>query len=258
MAIIERLGEPQIVEALGQVVDRATPVALSCRIGTRWLSCHTRILRLAGEKLWLEYPSSDHELIPEITVGLSIGLSFKIKHHKHVFSAAVEAMGQFQLVLGAQVRALCVPKPLVMQRIQRRAYHRVDVPRNRSVLATFWRGGLADPPGDSATSGLVWEGWVTNISAGGFQVRTASQGAPPLEVNDIVGVRIDLGQEYEAIQTEAQFRQSSRDERGVTLLAFQFVGLNETVGGRETLHRLGRIVCEFQRLQGRRRATSVA
>ena len=133
-----------------------------------------------------------------------------------------------------------------------------DVPRNRSALATFWRGGVGGPPNDLADRSLTWEGWVTNISAGGFQVRTTSQGSLPLEVNDVVGVRIDLGQEYDAILAEAQFRQETCGERGVTLLGFQFVGLNDSSEGRETLRCLGRIVCDFQRLQGRRRTSSVA
>ncbi len=258
MPIIERLAESQINEALAEAVQRATPVAFCCRIDGQWYNCHTRILRCAEGKLWLEQPTCDQGPAPVLAVGVPVGLSFKIKHHKHVFSAVLEAIGDFQLQDGPRVRALRVPRPDRMQRVQRRAYNRVDVPKNRSVLATFWRGGLGDLLDETSARGLVWEGWVTNISAGGFQVRTACQGVPPLEVADVIGVRIDLGQDYEPILAEAQFRHQITDEQGTLRLGFQFVGLNDSADGRETLRRIGRIVCEFQRLQGRRQADNVA
>jgi hypothetical protein len=40
----------------------------------------------------------------------------------------------------------------------------------------------------------------------------------------------------------------------VALLAFRFVGLHESPAGRKILQRIGQIVCDFQRLGGRRRA----
>lgn len=258
MPIMERLGARQIHECLAETICREAPVVLTCRIGDQWYNCHAKILRQADDKLWLECPTSAQEPVPEIAVGLPIGLSFKLRHHKHVFNAVVEAVGPFRLDDGPELHALCVSKPAGMQRIQRRAYNRVEVPRNRSALATFWWGGLAGSPDEPAARGLTWEGWITNISAGGFQVRTAGQGSPALEVADLVGVRIDLGQDFETVLADAQFRQESRDERGMTLMGFQFVGLNESAEGRETLRRIGKIVCEFQRLQGRRHASSVA
>jgi c-di-GMP-binding flagellar brake protein YcgR len=169
-------------------------------------------------------------------------VAFKIKHHKHIFSAAVECCDESTLTL---------PMPEGMHRVQRRAYQRVEAPRNRSVLATFWDGGLRDggPPADLPE----WEGWLMDLSAGGFQVRVSSRAAPDMEVGDVVAVRIDLGQDYRPIVADAQFRHEVRDERGVAMMGFQFVGLNGSAAGRENLLRIGQIVCEFQRLEGRQR-----
>ena len=99
---------------------------------------------------------------------------------------------------------------------------------------------------------------MTNISAGGFQVRTARQRAPQLEAGDVVGVRIELGQEYEPVLADAQLRHEDTDDRGVTLMGFQFVALSQYAEGRDALRRISKIVCGFQRLQGRRRARTVA
>ena len=256
MSIIQEVGLSQIEQYLCEAIRRQVPVSLTYRVGRTWVNCHSKILKQADDKLWLEQPASDSH--PEIKRGLPVGLSFKIKHHKHIFNTVVAAAGQFRFDELPAVRALCIPCPREMQRVQRRAYNRVEVPRNRSVLATFWRSGLGHPPENARNACLTWEGWVTNISAGGFQVRTASQGGPSLEEGDVAGVRIDFGQGYEPVLAEAQLRHQSTDDRGVTMVGFQFIGLNETAAGRQTLRQIGRIVCEFQRLRGRRRSRTVA
>jgi len=247
MTIVQQLSVRQIHECLDEAVRREVPVCLTCRTGTQWHNLHTRILHSTPEAVWLEYPAADGP-VPEITQGIEVGLSFKLKHHKHIFNATVQAVEELGLAGAAAVRAIGVAAPQRLQRVQRRAYHRVDVPRNRSVLATFWSGGLPAATGEGGAP-LNWEGWVTNISAGGFQVRIGGQNAPDFEVGDLVGVRIDLGQEYKEVLADARFRQQHMDERGVTYQGFQFVGLNETSQGREMLRRIAVIVCEFQRFQ---------
>lgn len=246
MPIVQRLGKNQMAECLAEAIARQTPVTLTCRQEGRWHTLRTRILSKDERGLWVAHPQCQSPPGPQIREGMEVGLSFKLKHHKHILNAVVEAVGQFGLPDGQQVQALRTSVPQRMQRVQRRAYQRVQVPRNRSVLATFWHGGLAvlesgrEPP-------LTWEGWLTNISAGGFQVRLMTRGAPELEVGDLVGVRIDLGQDYEPLVCDAQFRQQVLDKGGVRLQGFQFLGLNESRRGQNVLRRIGRAVIQFQR-----------
>jgi len=258
MALVEGLSRPRIDECLSEAFGRQVPVAITFRVERQWYSLHTRILQRTGEKLYLEYPKDAEGDVPLIGEGLPVGLSFKIKHHKYLFSAVVDSVGRFQLDGGSEVGVLCVAKPGKVQRVQRRAYHRAPVPRNRSVLATFWAGGLSAAPANDSEHALTWEGWLVDISAGGFQVRTAARGAPQMETDDVVGVRIDLGQEYEPVLADAQLRHVALGEGGVQLMGFQFIGLNETPEGRNTLWRIGQVVCEFQRLADRRQADTVA
>jgi hypothetical protein len=248
MAIVQRLSARQIEESLDEAMQRHIPVSMTCRTGLEWHNLHSKILHRTPQSVWLEYPAEAEGFMPEISVGCPLGLSFKLKHHKHIFNAVVEAAGEFGLAGEAKMRAIRVATPQRLVRVQRRAYHRVEVPRNRSVLATFWHGGLLAAAGTKDRP-LNWEGWVTNISAGGFQVRLSGRNAPDLEVGDLVGVCIDLGQEYKQVLVDARFRQQHLDERGVTYQGFQFIGLNETIQGREMLHRIAGIVCEFQRFQ---------
>jgi len=267
MPIVQEMSPVQIRHCLQEAVRKQTPVVLTCRTGPRWYSLQSRLLAHDGERLHLACPVAEGQPPPALAKGTAVGLSFKLHHHKHISTVVVDGAGAYRLDGGEVVWALRTRAPQWMQRVQRRAYRRVEVPRSRSVLATFWQGGraaAADPPAQRA---VTWEGWVTNLSAGGFQVRLPEASgpaealwrarglsAPVLEAGDIVGVRIDLGQDFEPILADAQFRHQVNDERGVLLLGFQFVGLHESESGRQTLRRIGRIVCDFRRLQGRRRS----
>jgi c-di-GMP-binding flagellar brake protein YcgR len=226
-------------------------VAVTCQINSEWKNLRSKALQRTSQGLWLEYPACGEDPAVEIGPGTKLGLSFKLKHHKHIFNAIVEEVGQAESPDGRPTRAIRLPIPYRVHRVQRRAYQRVDVPRNRSVLGTFWRGGLS-AAAQANQLGLVWEAWLTNISAGGFQVRLSGRSAPDLEVGDLVGVRIDLGQDYRDVLVNAQFRQQHEDGRGVAYQGFQFIGLHESTRGREMLRRIAGIVCEFQRIEGRR------
>jgi len=253
MPIVQALSRKQMAESLRQAIARQIPVQLTCRIDGAWHTLHTKIIGADVGGLWIDVPTCREADAPEITPGLKLGLSFKFKHHKHILNTVAECTGPFRLA-GGEVDAVRVQAPRRMRRVQRRAYHRVDVPRNRSVLATFWPGGGSQPDGADEPA-LAWEGWVTNISAGGFQVRIASHGAPDLEVGDLVGVRIELGQEFAPVVADAQFRQQVDDGRGVCLQGFQFVGLNDSATGQEILRRIGAVVCEFQRYQDHQKSS---
>jgi hypothetical protein len=257
MPVIEQLTSRQIRQCLDEAVDRQAPVCLTCREGTTWLNLRTRILQAGGQALWLADPFEGVQPPRQILPGTALGLSFKLRHHKHVFTAAAQAVCQVRCEHLGTVQAVQVALPQQMERIQRRAFIRADVPRNRSVLATFWQGGQAMAP-DTPQAQPLWEGWVTNLSAGGFQVRLASHAAPPLEAGDVVGVRIDLGQEFPPLLADAQFRHVTQDDRGVTRLGFQFVGLNESAHGRQTLVLIGQVVRQFQHVGARRRGRTVA
>jgi len=258
MSLIQELSEHQIRQSLAEAIRRGTPVALTCRSDGQWHNLRTRILRRTGPSLWLDAPTATGPEAPPVAAGMEVGLSFKLKHHKHIANVPVEAVCPLSADGAEGAPAVRVAVPARMQRIQRRAYLRAEVPRNRSVLATFALGGPDGDAADAEPSRPTWDGWVTDISAGGFQVRLAGHGTPELDLGDLVTVSVQLGQEFAPIVAAAQFRQEHVDERNVVHHGFQFVGLNESEQGRRTLRRIGQVVCDFQRLAGRRRAKGVA
>ena len=91
----------------------------------------------------------------------------------------------------------------------------------------------------------VWAGKVTNISAGGFQLLTDASACDELDTGDNVGVRLLLGMGDQAVFTNAQIRYlESKDDKAV--IGFQFIGLDQTPEGRESLSLISSRVSEFQ------------
>lgn len=252
MSLIQELSDSHITASFDEAVSRGTPLNVSCCASGNWHALRSRFLAVSGQWLWLDYPTTRDADAMDVTVGMDLGVSFKLKHHKHICNVTVETVAEYTNGEGETFPAVRVGRPERMQRVQRRAYQRADVPRNRSVLATF---SLGAPANRAANAANIWEGWVTNISAGGFEVRLSHHGAPDMEMGDLAYVSIMLGQEFKPIEVCAQFRQGHVDERGITHHGFQFVGLNETAQGRRMLLRIGQVVCDFNRHRsGRRRS----
>jgi len=174
-----------------------------------------------------------------------VGLSFKLKHHKHLATATVAGIADWPVGGGLTCRAIGVCLPNKMQRLQRRAYFRADVPANRVVRAAFWLGGReAEPQGTTLTL-PVWSGRVTNLSAGGFQIVCGLESVAPLECGETVGVRIAFGAGDGTVYADAQFRHVCR-ENDEAVMGFQFLGLAQTNEGKDALRIISRKVSEYQ------------
>jgi hypothetical protein len=92
----------------------------------------------------------------------------------------------------------------------------------------------------------VWSGIVSNLSAGGLQVRCPLETARSLEVGDIVGMRLLFGVGEDAVYIDGQFRHLAVDG-GEKLLGFQFLGLGHTRERQNALRRISMKVSEYQR-----------
>ena len=194
MATLQDLDDPQMHAALSEAAERRTPAGITVRVGNRWMTLHSRLLCLHHADLWLEYPHDDTGERPhEFASGERLGLSFKLKHHKYLCAPSSKRSAEVDLGQGASERVLCVAWPVAMQRLQRRAYQRVAVPPGRIARAAFWPGGCEAEPAGTCPDRPVWSGSLTDLSAGGFQVRTAAEAPAFLETGFIMGCRLSFG-----------------------------------------------------------------
>jgi hypothetical protein len=246
MSSLQELSVKQINEALAAASERHVPVTITTRTDNHWLNLQSHALAVRAGNLLAEMPPSEADLPPfEFVPGIGLGLSFKLKHHKHIFTATLSGHADYALDEGGAIKVLAFCLPTRMQRLQRRVYYRADVPPNRIVRASFWLGGReAEPRGTSATL-PVWSGKVTNLSAGGFQLVATLEAAGLLEVGDSVGVRLAFGAAGEAVYADAQFRHALV-EGDHSVMGFQFVGLGQTNEGKEALRLVSQRVSQFQ------------
>ena len=252
MPALQELQSSQVLQTITAAAERRIPVTITVRTGNRWLNLHSRLVRLCGEHFWLEYPEAgDQAHAHQFSPAEKLGLSFKLKHHKYLFAVTVAGTEQIDTEDGQAIKVLSVCWPSRMQRLQRRAFYRADVPNGRIVRASFWPGGREAEPPRACSESPVFSGNVTNISAGGFQMRTSAEAADMLDTDFVVGVRLSFGAGREVTAyADAQFRHVEPDGRKV-LIGFQFVGLAQTPEGREALQLITNCVTEFHQAMSR-------
>ncbi len=262
MPTLQDLESRQIDDAVRAAVDRAVPIAVTIRSGERWVNLHSRFIAIRNERILIEMPYGDdeagapgpHEFVPAERVGLN----FKLKHHKHICTVTAGGVEQFHLEDDTTIPVLSVCWPTRMQRLQRRAYIRADVPPGRIVRASFWLGGYEAEPAGTSPANPVWSGTVANLSAGGLQLAAAPDAVDCLEIGDIVGMRILFGLGEDTVYTDAQFRHLEKPEGPSTglRLGFQFLGLGQTRERQRALKLLSAKVAEFQHAARRRDAVA--
>ncbi len=223
MPVLQELSAKQIDEVIRTATERTIPTIITISTDDSWMNLHSRVLAVRGAHLLLELPGLEAGQPPhEFAPAERIGVSLKLKHHKHIFAGTVVGQERLSLEDGT------------------------EVPDNRIVRASFWLGGCNAEPAGTSPEHLVWSGRVINLSAGGFQVNTELRAADGLEVGHTVGVRLIFGTEGQTIYADAQFRHLEFKE-GHALMGFQFIGLTETQEGRVVLQILSGKVSDFQR-----------
>ncbi len=251
MPALQQLSAEQLRDAFDGAAQKKIPLTVTIRAGSRWLSMHSHFVAMQEKRVLVELPTRDGDGAEyTFAPGDKIGLSFKLKHHKHTAMVTVARVGRYRLRDGSQIPVMSICLPSKMSRLQRRAYQRAAVPASCITRASFWLGGILAEPAGTSPERPVWHGSLSDLSAGGFQVRSSAEASRCLETGDIVGVRIVFGAADESIFADAQYRHSQPDGE-MALLGFQFVGLMETPEGQEAMQLIAQKVTEFQRIAQR-------
>jgi c-di-GMP-binding flagellar brake protein YcgR len=248
VAAIEELSDLQIDEVVAAAVQRHAPVTITILRGRHWQTTAGKASALRGLHLLLELMDGAEKAGDggdgKFAMAEKVGVSFKLKHHKYLFTATVVGMEHSP---SSDVLAVC--RPNRMQRLRRRAYARAAVPANRIVRASFWLGGqLAEPTGASPTT-PVWSGRVVNLSAGGFQLHVDAAAAENVEDGHAVGVRIVFGVGEQTVYADAELRHT-QPLGPKAMMGFRFVGLDQSPTGRQALKLIIAKVAEYERLAG--------
>ena len=244
---LQELGVRQIREVISEAANRRVPAAMTFRDGDQWVQLHSRIITADQERILLELPTDGDGTPYEFSPADRVGIAFKLKHHKYICMVTVAGPQPLSLDDGSDIQVLAVCWLSQMQRIQRRAFFRAQVPQSSLVRVSFWLGGQEAEPDGTTPERPVFTGRVTNISAGGFEARTSDNLPPIIEGGYLVGVRISFGPGGDGLFADARIRHIvPEDDQYV--VGLQFIGLEQTDKGKDAIRLIGAKATEFQRL----------
>ncbi len=252
MAVQQEISADEIHQIVETAAHRNAPIALTCRKAGTWQSYRSRFLGLRGGQVWVEYGTvGSGQESPEFAEGQRVGIAFKQRHFKYVFSTDISAVREFYLDAGRKITGLRLAWPTDMHQLQRRIFNRVDVPDDCQIFAHFWEGGLEHEPTEPLREKLIHFGQLTDLSGGGFRIRLLSATDPGFQSGSAIGADLHIDGEPSVIKVDAQYRHVDIDEFGITL-GMKLLGLTETSEGRKKLSKINKLLRRFQRPRRRR------
>lgn len=167
--------------------------------------------------------------------GQLLPCSFRRGHRKFLFVSAILDQATVR-TNGADEDAYVLTWPEGLQQVQRRFYYRAAVPDDMNLPVRIWPAVAAI--GKAPTDPPIIEGHLLDISAGGALVDM-----PPndvLELDRSYLVQIVLTQPEEPVLVLSQVRRIQPAEERRCSYSLQFLSLDQSPRGRETLMRLAR------------------
>ena len=236
MSIVQNLSTDQINDSLGAAAEKIIPLTVATQTGNKWEYLYSRVLSFSDGYLLIAPPQAGNMPSPKkFKPGEKLRLNFKLKHFKHITSATVKESVDFQISTSLTLPTLKLCCPLRMQRIQRRAYSRVDLPDHRPATVTFWHGDTESNKPDSRILMPEFTGNVVNLSGGGVRLKTDHrQDRFPIK-GDLMGLRLDFDDDNTSIFTNATVRYIDDYSSDQVIVGFQFMGLELTRQGQKNL-----------------------
>ena len=228
---------------IADAARRKTPVVLTRRGELGWKLTKARFVGCDQPqgRLFIKPPADEGD----VETGELMGVAFRSGHKKCMFNSVVADPTDAELDAGDDVAPITLCWPQGLQELQRRVYERACPPPGRRIKVSFCRTPVGSP------ETLEHLGLIEDISAGGVRVR--SRGGIDLDAEDQVRVAFALRQGGPEFALDAVFRHCESRPDGFSSLGFQFVGLETSRQGQETLVRLARTVTDFQRTALRRK-----
>lgn len=227
---------------LEEAAGKHLPLIITNKQDTSWQVYHSTFYALKMHRIIVSLPVPDVSTCQmEPAAGQEIGVSFKKGYNKFLFVTRMVAQEPYEIEPGVVAPSVTLLVPEQIEKVQRRAYNRTKAPAGERIPVSFWRTGTPD-------QGVVWEGTLSDLSAGGIGIRM-----PKNLISDLVpGEQFHLQfvplAGFEPLQVNGCFRHAAElPEKGEVMLGFKLVGLEMEEGGRQTLRQISRIVTIYQR-----------
>jgi len=230
---------------LSQAADKHLPVTITTRQDRNWQVYKSNFFCLQANRLVFSHPVPDaNDCHMELAPGQEVAVTFKKGYYKFLFTTRAISQEQYELDPGVFVPAIVVLLPERVEKIQRRAYNRVAVPKDLSpVKVTFAR--YAEDDGQPAES---WEGALSDLSAGGVSVVIDASIVSHLQVDEQFELCFTPLAAQDELSLSVRFRHTTNipgsDQQ---VLGFQIIGLEIDEEGLGTLRQIARVVSVYKR-----------
>jgi c-di-GMP-binding flagellar brake protein YcgR len=235
----ETIEDTLIQEVLHEAAKYRLGLTLTVEHLNQWLTFHTRAVAFVEGMLVVHMPLGvegvkANEFLPR----RDCMVNFKVRNYRYFFNATLSEAARWPTEGGKEIDIIAIVVPQSIERLDRRAVVRVDVPSNMPIRACVWSSPDRQP---------AWTGNVTNFSAGGFQLRTSRTAMDFFEPGDTLLVNVWLSPDAEPLQLEAYYRHGTRDGQ-MTLLGLEFSPLYRTSQGRQVYQQILNKVDEIRQV----------
>jgi c-di-GMP-binding flagellar brake protein YcgR len=256
MGLLEELSSTYIDAVLDTVVSHCVPLVVTVREDERWTAHRSRFLAVRDGSVVIEAPiageqSAPHEFVP----GERLWLTFRLRRYKYVCDAIVAGFERVRQKEDEPAGALVISRPAGMQRVQRRSSYRAVVPGEDEIWAWFGVGDFSAEERPPSSEWPMWQGALTNLGVGGFEMVSEDAAACGVDVGDRVGVCLVFEAEGKTVTCEAQIRRI-RCQGRQAVLGMQFVDLAETRRGRKALEFLCAKVEQYKQAEQEAKAAA--
>jgi c-di-GMP-binding flagellar brake protein YcgR len=229
---------------LEEAANKHLPLTITNKQDNSWQVYKSTFYAIKSHRIIVSLPVpeiSDCHLEP--AAGQEIAVAFKKGYHKCLFVTRIVAQEPYELDAGVSAPSMTLLVPEQIEKLQRRAYNRTKVPTGESIPVSFWKNDHSDQE-------IVWEGTLSDLSAGGVGVRMRKSDIVDLEPGQQFIIQFVPLTGYDPLRLSASFRHVAeiKEDDQVTL-GFKLVGLEMDEGGRHMLRQISRIVNVYQRRQ---------
>jgi len=241
MATLRTLTGSEIANAIECASQDKAGVTVTVYHQDRWFMFSGNMLDADGKSLWITYPQSDHGPADyEFSSGHCVGITFRSGFRRFLFSAVIAAVEE------SGTPALQLDLPEELQVSERRIGLRVEMPALETVDASIWLGGLQVKHDEADALVPAWSGRVLDLSEGGCYIRTDSEVSRYIEIGDVVGLQLTIGEgdATEQILIDAQLCRSDPDGERL-MVGLQFIDIDESDQTREAYEKIKAKLSEF-------------
>lgn len=241
---LEILKSEELRDVLGRAVQKNLTAVLSHLTRGKWQVTKVSLRALTSHTLHVETLMEETIKPANIEINQPVGISIQQDFNKYIFETVVT--GFETSVSQARGRRIVLDLPERMDRMQRRAYSRMPVPKSLNVRVLFWHRGYTDESRQVPLENY-WQGKLLNISAGGVQIVVDLEQRPNFKIGQLVGLQFTPTSYQKPIHVEGQVRHIAQGADGQRFcVGVEFVGLEASSQGRRKLRRIINAVNDYE------------